>query len=104
MKVMDPFEIDNIYLFRPPHIISRITLQKGCFTVHPTDYLQKEYPWPVKMIRYNILAHSKPKILHALRAMGVNRSTIFGGLESIAMELRIDHKFCKQNCRYRGAL
>lgn len=98
-----PYDVDAIKLYRPPHIIKRITLQKGCFTVHPTDYLIRPYGWPGRLIKFIIPGGYKAAILHDLLSFGVNRATIFGDLDSIAAEIRRDKHFdCNRNCNYRN--
>lgn len=97
-----PFDINHIGIYNPPHIISRITLQKGCFTVHPSDYLLKKYQWPSELIKYTIPAKNKKEILHTLRVLGVNSATIYGDLDSIALEIAKENRFCPLGCSFTG--
>jgi len=84
----DPFAVDDIYLYRPPHIAPRITAQSACVTVHPTDYIGKWYKWPCKLVMLLIPGSSRGKILSTLRAHGVHRASLFPEPVGIADEIR----------------
>lgn len=87
-----PFEVIDLRLYRPPHIAQRISLQNGCFTVHPANYLQQPHKWP-RPLEKILLPECKRAITQKmLRKIGVDRSTIFGDLDSIALEIR--REFC----------
>jgi hypothetical protein len=83
-----PFELDNIYLYSPPHIAPRITAQSACFTVHPTDYIGRRYHWPCDLIKLIVSARARIQIRATLRAHGVHRASLFPEPAGIAEEIR----------------
>ena len=88
---VDPFLIDHICLFEPPHVSPRITVQQSCFTVHPTDYVGQEYEWPCKLAKVFVPAEARSPILKELRMLGVNRASLFPDLEGIASDIRASY-------------
>ena len=82
-----PFNIDSIVLYEPPHIEPRITVQRACFTAHPTDYIGKEYVWPGPLFKLTIPASARVNIRGTLRSMGIHRATLFPDLDGIAEEI-----------------
>lgn len=95
----DPLGIDEIFLYYPPHINQRIVVQSGIFTVHnqPTITLD-EAEKPIDRIRkkkgerYNINCivikkEKKEEFRKILSLYGVNKSTIYPGLDGIAGHL-----------------
>lgn len=85
----DPAKIDKVYLYNPPHISPRITMQQGCFTVHPSNYKVDPMHWinGLRVIFY-IKENSKLEVLSGLAAVGVNRASLFPDLDGIACHLR----------------
>jgi hypothetical protein len=83
-----PFEVDNIYLYAPPHIAPRITAQSACFTVHPADYIGRQYHWPGDLIKLIVTAKARIQIRATLRAHGVHRASLFPEPAGIAEEVR----------------
>lgn len=83
-----PFEVNDIYLYRPPHIAPRITAQSASFTVHPTDYIGKQYDWRRKLVMLVVPARARGKMRATLRAHGVHRASLFPEPGGIAEEIR----------------
>lgn len=84
-----PNQIDKVYLFRPPHIVPRITVQQSCFTVHPSDYRQRPHDW-IKGMHFVFVVRNRhrQKILKGLHAVGINRAALFPDLDGVAAHLR----------------
>jgi hypothetical protein len=83
-----PFEVDNIYLYQPPHIAPRITAQRACFTVHPSDYIGRRYPWPCSLVKIIIPARARIVIRATLREHGIHCASLFPDPAGIAREIR----------------
>ncbi len=87
-----PFDVDGIYLYEPPYIAARIIAQSACFTVHPTDYIGKQYSWPRSSpIKVIIPAKARVPIRAALRVQGVHRASVFPEPPGIAEEIKRRH-------------
>jgi FRG domain len=83
-----PFEVDDIYLYAPPHISPRITAQSAYFTVHPTDYIGRRYRWPCDLIKLIVSAKARVLMRATLRAHGIHRASLFPEPAGIAEEIR----------------
>lgn len=83
-----PSSIEGVGLYRPPHIVPRITMQQGCFTVHPSNYMDGVMKW-IKgpKIKFRITSSNKEIVRRGLYAAGVNRAALFPGLDGIAKHL-----------------
>lgn len=84
----DPFAIQGICFYEPPHIAPRITAQSACFTAHPTDYIGKYYKWPCELVMLVIDSKARAQIRATLRAHGVHRASLFPEPAGIAEEIR----------------
>ena len=82
---VDPFEIDTIHLYDPPHISSRITAQRGCFTAHPITAPDE---WPGHLVKAVIPSASRKKIRRHIRTLGVDWASLFPEADAVARELR----------------
>lgn len=82
-------ELGGVKLYRPPHISPRITMQQGCFTVHPGDYQSEVYRWingpPVIFV---VRKSNRGDVIAGLNAVGINRAALFPDLDSIAKHLK----------------
>ena len=87
-KHPSPFDVDGVYLYEPPHILARITVQQACFTAHPTDYDVNPYEWPGNSFRIEVPAEHRVAIRRALRSLGIHRSTLFPDPAGVAADLR----------------
>lgn len=78
----DPFHLQTIKAYRPPHIAARIAAQQGIFTVHPepatVGSFQKLELWliPEKPVCFNIK--------RTLDVCGVNRAALFPDIDGLA--------------------
>ena len=87
-----PFEVEAIYVYDPPHVSPRITVQRSAFTVHPKDYFpEKRYRWPTPLVRVVIPADARAGIRKSLRNLGVYHSTLFPDLDGIALDIKRRH-------------
>jgi hypothetical protein len=90
----DPFKIDEVHLYRPPHIAARIIVQRSCFTVHPTNYLVESHRWPGIDLHKLIIPNNKRiEIRESLRALGVHRAALFPELDGIATDIKHRYGF-----------
>lgn len=87
----DPFKVEGVVLYRPPHIAPRIAAQQGLFTVHPIpdiDFAQRDLElWliPDKQTCFNIK--------RVLDGCGVNRSVLFPDVDGTAQYLEWRYKW-----------
>jgi len=66
----------------------RMLVQLSAFTIHTTpDALDATPGAPEYLVRYEIPADQKKRLLHQLRLTGIRRSTLFPDLENLAREL-----------------
>ena len=88
-EIDDPFIISSVCLYRPPHIATRITVQRSCFTVHPKSYLIDQYkmPSPEETGLMKIPYKYREEIRNSLYKLGINRSTLFPEADYIAKEI-----------------
>ncbi len=84
----NPSEITDVYTYTPPHIAPRITMQQGCFTAHPSNYCNDLHQW-IKGTRviFFINKENRNSIKSGLHSIGINRATLFPGLEGIANQI-----------------
>jgi len=76
----DPFSIDEVGLFYPPHIAARIVVQSACFTAHP----QMHADWPQSLALIRIPGRCREHIRRQLAGLGVSRAALFPDLEGLA--------------------
>lgn len=95
-EVSTPLDIDEVFLYTPPHISQRIVSQSGIFTVYnnptcPLDETEK----PTTKINHHkgekyivdkiiIPKDKKKEFKKILSSYGLNKSTIYPGLDGIA--------------------
>ncbi len=86
----DHDKINAVYLFNPPHISPRITMQQGCFTAHPSHYMVREYHWinSEPRVVFTFLDQHREHLREGLRAIGINRAALFPDLDGICGHLR----------------
>lgn len=76
-------ETDEVRIFEPKHITSRIIAQNGIFTIHndPTKPLEET---PDIIIEKIIIKKKfKKELRHILNVYGINKATLFPGLDGI---------------------
>jgi FRG domain len=76
-----PFEIEEVILYRPKYISSRISMQGGMFTVHPLP----SPPLSDERVEKWVIRESCLIDIHfMLSTYGINEVSIFPGLEGLA--------------------
>lgn len=94
-EIDDPFHISKVHLYWPPHIATRITVQRSCFTVHPKDYLiiQHNMPSPKGTGLMRIPYKNREEIRNSLYKLGLSRSALFPEADYIAKEIAAANGF-----------
>ncbi|MBW2596909.1 MAG: FRG domain-containing protein [Deltaproteobacteria bacterium] len=82
-----PFDIDRLYVYRPPHLLPRIAVQSGVFTVHPFETNEQEDVWLEHLVKIKIPANSRVRIRKELEKLGIHRASLFPDLEGIALHI-----------------
>lgn len=86
---MVPKDIKIVQLYKPPHIAPRIVVQQGCFTIHPSDYREKNHNWiNGPQVKFVIKRKNRDIVMKGLEAVGVNRGTLFPDLDGLAKYLK----------------
>ena len=80
----DPFRIEDVTSFWPPHVTRRITVQAGCFTAHPEPPAGTDQRWQGERVRIKVAKEYRRVLLRALSKIGVTRSTLFPDLDGLA--------------------
>lgn len=81
-EVLSPFDVSEVSLFNPAHVSTRITVQGGCFTVHP----QAVGEWVGLLTWIRIPASWREQIRKQLAGVGISRASLFPGLDGVAAE------------------
>jgi FRG domain len=81
----DPFEITNVGFIYPSAVASRISAQRGLFSVHPNP----TNPWRLRnqTDRFNIPAEFKPYLKRYLFNVGVDAALVMADLDGLASSL-----------------
>ncbi len=86
-KYPDPFKVPQIHLIHPSHITNRVTAQAGLFTIHPK-------PWEAfkseSIAKFIISATHRKSIRKELYDMGINKVSLFPGLDGLTYRLNED--------------
>lgn len=82
----DPFKIDEVGFVRPSAVASRITAQKGLFSIHP----EPEKTWRLlrNVDRFEIPKHLKGNFKRELFAIGIDGASLMADLDGVAETLR----------------
>lgn len=80
----------DVVAIRPPHLIPRITVQRGLFTIH--RHPDKHWE-PSALHRWAIPADACLDIKLALNRAGINRSALFPDADGIAFHINWLHKW-----------
>jgi len=79
----DPFGLDEVSVYKPPHISPRIPVQSGLFTVHPDPANDAYQP-----DRYEVWELEKGRqtfwLKRILASCGINRASLFPDLDGLA--------------------
>ena len=80
-RTNDPFALEDVAAFAPPHISPRIRAQSGVFTVQPDPTVPFDHP-TMKQIR--IEPSARGAIRNVLFKYGVNAKALFPDLDGLA--------------------
>ncbi len=83
-KNTDPLTVKKVARINPPHLTERIISQSSTFTIHPDPRVAYKSP---SLIRYTISGPLKAVIYPQLRQMGIDESSVLGGLDEIAKQI-----------------
>jgi hypothetical protein len=81
-KYPNPFRYNKVGKFIPRHLTPRITTQGGLFTIHPDPYQAFESDDVDKIIIPNEI---RSKLRRTLNKYGVDRFSLFPGLDSLSV-------------------
>lgn len=83
----DPFSLNRIVLFQPPHVHPRIWTQSAVFTVHPSNFKNQENPWGVPLTRIRIPVAVRARLRVELQRLGVHRASLFPDLDGVGQHV-----------------
>jgi FRG domain len=83
-----PFAISRVAVVHLAHVSSRISVQKGAFTVHPLNDSGPE-SWPFRLTKLVIRGNHRVGFRNELRMLGVDRGSLFPDLDGIAQALNV---------------
>lgn len=88
----DPFQLDEVAVYKPPHISPRIPVQSGVFSVHPDPANDAYRPG-----KYEVWLLSKGRrtfwLKKILASCGVNRASLFPDLDGLAQYMGWRYKW-----------
>ena len=82
-----PFSLDEVAVYHPPLVVGRFIAQRGCFTVHPSDFASNP-SWRGELSRVIVPRERRDEIREQLRMLGIDRASLFPGLEGIVSSIR----------------
>src|SRR5262249_52442953 len=85
----DPFSIDQVVAYHPPHITPRITVQGCVFTCHPTDVEEGLIGHAGVLRRIKIQPDARERLLGQLDNVGINRTSLFPDIDAAASYLKL---------------
>ena len=87
---LDPFKIEAIHVFHPSHVTNRITVQQGCFTVHPEPFydMRRIQRTEEELVRFTINNKYRTQIKNDLDRFGINRASLFHELDGLCRYLK----------------
>ena len=88
----DPFALQEVSIYKPPHISPRIPAQAGLFTVH-TAPAEEELRPPRAELWQLVKARETFWLKQILNRCGVNRAALFPDLDGLAMHLGWRYKW-----------
>ncbi|MCP5091527.1 MAG: FRG domain-containing protein [Gammaproteobacteria bacterium] len=92
----------TVLFYDPPHITPRLAAQRGCFTIHSSRYQINLIDWPTdfKVKKILIPYTAVPGIKRTLRLLGNRGSSLFPGMDGIALDIVSAHDFEKRHTYY----
>lgn len=85
--VYDENRATEVKIYEPDHIIPRIVVQKGCFTVHSDPTLPLNLHPEIFIDRIVIRSHFRKTLKRTLDSYGINTATLFPGLDGLCSYL-----------------
>ena len=82
-----PFDINQLYIYRPPHLLPRIAVQSGIFTVHTSDFDERENQWLGELVKIEIPNEFRVRIRKELQRLGIHRASLFPDLDGVASHI-----------------
>ncbi len=77
----DPFDLEEVKVYRPAHISPRIAPQQAAFTVHPNP--QEDFDRD-ELVRWTLEIDGTIQMKLALDAVGISRESLFPGIDGLA--------------------
>jgi hypothetical protein len=87
---LNPYEIEEVHVFRPPHNSARIGGQAGFFTAHPIP-LRPFWARPdtgETLTRILIQRTDRPRLRNELNRVGINYASLFPDLDGLSRHIR----------------
>ena len=107
--VKTPFEVkDRVYAYTPPALDARIINQGGIFTIHPkpNEALKAtvkpgEHPLG-HLVKITVTPYAKRELLERLNLYGINRKTLFPGLDGLSAHINWQYQEIAEGNRKRN--
>lgn len=80
----DPFEVEQVEFFQPPHVTPRLHAQLGAFSIHPTPTIPYR---DSRLSRIIIPGYLRLMFQISLDTLGFSRSTMFPDIDGLAQQL-----------------
>ena len=86
----NPFDLDDVKIYRPAHISPRIAPQQSVFTVHPNPHEAFDHD---HLVQWSMEIGGTIEVKLALDAVGISRASLFPGIDGLAGALNWRHKW-----------
>jgi hypothetical protein len=86
-RFADPFAVDKVYRYVPPHISPRLAAQAGLFTIHAQPRVAFDNDPSIKRI-IDIADPARRGIKAALSQFGIHEASLFPGLDGHGAHIR----------------
>ena len=86
-RFTDPFAVEQVYRYVPPHITPRLIAQAGLFTVHPEPRNAFDNDSSITQI-VEIEGSARREIKRSLSSCGVHAASLFPGLDGQGEDIR----------------
>lgn len=86
----DPFQLNEVKVYRPAHISPQIAPQQAVFTVHPNPQEPFNH---AELVRWKLEIGGTLEVKFALDAVGISRASLFPGIDGLAAALNWRHKW-----------
>jgi hypothetical protein len=89
-QVTDPFELQEVCIYRPPHISERIAAQRSLFTIHPDPTAAFAHP---NLTTWKVTRRACSQLKWVLDSCAVNYASLFPNLEGLAAHIGWRYKW-----------